>query len=135
MIFRAEHIHENIGCCFSQVIGIRFGHAAGSVDDEGYRDPLGSSRYSSRFPRQDEPSDEDAQEDQDEGIFRTHVSPLLSDIIYFINVSIMFNTAGPRMTTNNAGNIKNTIGKSILVGIFAACVSARCRLLTRIVSA
>ena len=41
-------------------------------------------------------------------------------------------TAGPRMTTNSAGKMRNTIGNSILIGAFCAASSARCRRRIRI---
>ena len=39
----------------------------------------------------------------------------------------MDTTAGPRMTTNRAGKIMKTSGKSILIGAFCACCSAAAR--------
>ena len=44
----------------------------------------------------------------------------------------MDTTAGPRMTTNRAGKIMKTSGKSILIGAFCACCSACARRRLRI---
>src|SRR4029077_16401381 len=44
----------------------------------------------------------------------------------------MDTTAGPRMTTNRAGKIMKTSGKSILIGAFCACCSAAARRRLRI---
>src|SRR5262249_42363229 len=47
----------------------------------------------------------------------------------------MDTTAGPRMTTNRAGKIMKTSGKSILIGAFCACASAAARRRLRISTA
>ena len=44
-------------------------------------------------------------------------------------------SAGPRITTNIAGKMQNTSGKTSLIVVLAAASSARCRRLVRMVSA
>ena len=50
-------------------------------------------------------------------------------------LSLIVRNAGPRTTTNSAGRMQNTSGKTIFTGIFIACSSARARRLSRSSSA
>src|SRR4029077_8147280 len=49
-----------------------------------------------------------------------------------LSACMMEMTAGPRMTTNSAGKIMKTSGKSILIGAFCACCSTAARRRLRI---